>query len=107
MKKSWRPFDAGILYWSVWGNEHCAYQSYHEMDDMNNYLYSAYDAAATEKMNECSTTLITLTKETLIDIITGNKEVDAYDEFLNTWNSLGGADITKEADAWYQESQTE
>ena len=100
-------FDAGILYWSVWGNEHCAYQSYHEMDDMNNYLYSAYDAAATEKMNECSTTLITLTKETLIDIITGNKEVDAYDEFLNTWNSLGGADITKEADAWYQESQTE
>lgn len=39
------------------------------------------------KMNECSTTLITLTKETLIDIITGNKGWIYYDEFLNTWNS--------------------
>lgn len=100
-------FNAGVLYWSVWGNEHCAYQTLHEMDDMDNYQYSAYDTSATNKMNECTTSLITLTKETLIDIITGNKEVDSYDEFLETWNSLGGAEITKEADEWYQQSKTE
>lgn len=100
-------FDAGVLYWSVWGNEHCAYQTLHEMDDLDNYLYSAYDAAATDKMNEVTTSLITLTKETLIDIITGNKDVDSYDEFLKTWGSLGGTEITAEADEWYQASKAE
>lgn len=99
-------YEAGILYWSVWGNEHCAYQTLHEMEDMGHYLYSAYDTAATEKMNECTTSLITLTKETLVDIITGNKSVDDYDEFLKQWEALGGAEISKEADAWYQASKT-
>ena len=98
-------YEAGILYWSVWGNEHCAYQTLHEMDDMDNYLYSAYDTTATEKMNECTTSLITLAKETMVDIITGNKSVDYYDEFLEQWSALGGAEITEEADAWYQASK--
>ena len=96
-------FNAGILYWSVWGNEHCAYQTYHEMDALDNYLYSAYDTVATEKMNEYTTSLITLTRETLIDIIIGNKDLDAYDSFLESWNSLGGAEITKEANEWFQQ----
>ena len=98
-------FNAGLLYWLVWGNENCSYQTLHEMDDMDNYLYSAYDTAPTEKMNECSSTLITLTKETIIDIIVGNKSVDAYDDFLEQWNQLGGEEITAEADAWYQQSK--
>ncbi|WP_162613077.1 extracellular solute-binding protein [Lachnoclostridium sp. An169] len=100
-------FNAGVLYWSVYGADHCAYQTLHEMMEMDNYIYSAYDAAATEKMNECTTSLITLTKETLIDIITGNAEVDSYDTFLEQWNALGGAQITEEADEWYQESRAE
>ncbi|MDO4445021.1 MAG: extracellular solute-binding protein [Bacillota bacterium] len=98
-------YDAGILYWSVWGNENCAYQVLHEMEDKGNYMYSAYDAAATQKMNECTTSLVTLTKETLIDIITGNKDVDYYDEFLEQWNEMGGAEITEEANTWYQETK--
>lgn len=99
-------FNGGILYWSVYGNEHCAYQSLNEMVDMDHYLYSTYDNAATEKMNECTTSLITLTKETLVDIIAGNKSVDSYDDFLKQWNSLGGKEITEEADAWYQSAKT-
>lgn len=98
-------YEAGILYWSVWGNENCAYQILHEMEDRDNYLYSAYDTAATEKMNECTTSLVTLTKETLVDIIIGNKDVDYYDTFLEQWNKMGGAEITEEANAWYQETK--
>jgi len=73
------------------------------MDALDNYLYSAYDTVATEKMNEYTTSLITLTRETLIDIIIGNKDLDAYDSFLESWNSLGGAEITKEANEWFQQ----
>lgn len=98
-------FNAGLLYWSVWGNENCSYESLHKTDEMDHYLYSAYDTAPTNKMNECSATLITLTKETIMDIITGNESVDYYDEFLNQWNKLGGEEITKEADEWYQQSK--
>ena len=98
-------YEAGILYWSVWGNENCAYQALHEMADLDNYLYSVYDTAATEKMSGCSTSLVTLTKETIVDIIVGNKSVDDYDAFLSQWNEMGGEEITKEADDWYQSTK--
>ena len=98
-------FNGGLLYWVVYGNEHCAYQSLDEMAKMDNFQYSAFEASATEKMNEYTTTLTTLTKETIIDIIIGNRDVDAYDDFLESWNSLGGAEITAEADAWFQSSK--
>jgi putative aldouronate transport system substrate-binding protein len=98
-------FNAGLLYWCVFGNEHCTYQTLTETAELGNFLYSAYDTAPTVKMNEYTTTLNTLTKETIVNIITGNKSVSEYESFLENWYSLGGQEITEEADAWYQASK--
>jgi putative aldouronate transport system substrate-binding protein len=42
-----------------------------------------------------------LATETLTAIITGQKPLDAFDEFVSTWKSLGGDQITAEVNDWY------
>ncbi|CAM4329290.1 type 2 periplasmic-binding domain-containing protein [Paenibacillus tarimensis] len=39
--------------------------------------------------------------QTFNEIIYGKKPVDAFDKFVETWKSSGGADITKEVNDWY------
>ena len=40
-------------------------------------------------------------EQMVLDIITGNKPVDYFDEFVTNWNSLGGETITFEVNQWY------
>ncbi len=42
-----------------------------------------------------------LAVETYTAIITGQKSLDAFDEFVSTWKSLGGDQITQEVNDWY------
>lgn len=36
------------------------------------------------------------------EIISGNKSVDAFDEFVELWNQQGGEQLKQEADEWYK-----
>jgi len=98
-------FEGGLFYWSVWGAEQCSYQAISDMIDNGKLLHSAYGVAPTDSMVEYSTTLDTLAKETIIDIISGNKPISYYTDFLELWNSLGGEVITEEADKWFQSTK--
>jgi len=42
-----------------------------------------------------------LRSEAYISIITGEKELDYFDEFVEKWYSGGGEEMTKEANEWY------
>jgi len=95
-------YKQGIFYYSVWGAEQCSYAAIQEMIDLDNFQYSAYNTVATENMNKYASTLETLTKETIINIILGNQSVESYEDFLDTWYAIGGQIIEDEADAWYQ-----
>ncbi|PZD96127.1 ABC transporter substrate-binding protein [Paenibacillus sambharensis] len=44
--------------------------------------------------------LIKLRDEAYISIITGDKPVDYFDEFVKKWNAAGGEQATKEANEW-------
>jgi putative aldouronate transport system substrate-binding protein len=44
----------------------------------------------------------TLCVETFTSIITGQKPVEAFDEFVANWTKLGGDKITAEVNDWYQ-----
>lgn len=44
-------------------------------------------------------------EETYISIIVGDKPIDYFDEFVETWNSAGGEILTKEANEWYSSIQ--
>ena len=43
--------------------------------------------------------------EVYTKIIIGEASVDSFDEFVEDFNNLGGADITNEVNEWYQSVQ--
>ena len=55
----------------------------------------------TASMPQYWTSMDTLRQTTYIQIITGEKPVDAFDEFVQQWNAMGGEKITAEANEWY------
>lgn len=42
-----------------------------------------------------------LRDETYVAIITGEKPLSAFDDFVKRWNDMGGAQMVKEANDWY------
>ena len=52
--------------------------------------------------NEYRTELLQLEEDAYYSIITGEKPIDYFDEFVSKWYSLGGAVLEKEARDWYE-----
>ncbi len=57
--------------------------------------------APTETMTSKMSTLTDLQDEVFTKIILGEEDVDAFDKFVSDFNTLGGADITREVNEWY------
>ena len=70
--------------------------------DNADVIYNEFYGAPTATMQDSGATLDKLTEETFIKIIAGEKGIDAFDEYVKTWNSLGGEKITKEVNEWYK-----
>lgn len=63
-------------------------------DHMNRVFASTY--AQSPSMDKKWATLEKLEDETFLQIILGEKPIEAFDEFVVQWKSLGGDDITRE-----------
>ena len=50
----------------------------------------------TEGMTAYNATLNQMRNETIVNIITGAAELDTFDEFVEQWYEMGGAQITEE-----------
>lgn len=46
-------FNVGLFYYSVWGDEECAYAALQSMIDHGNVVRSAYEAPQTEYVGQC------------------------------------------------------
>lgn len=68
----------------------------HEGYPTENYVFSGYFGAPTETMQQQGAILGDLEAETIINIITGNLEVDEYDTFIQEYLDLGGEQILEE-----------
>ena len=63
-------------------------------DNTNHKMGATYSYSPT--MESKWATLQKLEAETFLQIITGEKPVDEFDNFVNQWKSLGGDTITEE-----------
>ena len=43
--------------------------------------------------------------EVFADIVMGNEPIEAFDDFVEEWNSRGGDQITQEVNEWYNSVQ--
>lgn len=74
------------------------------MLDEERYMLNPYQAVATQRMTEVAPSLGELVMETYYKIIMGDS-IDTFDEMVQTWNSIGGIEITRQANEWYRANQ--
>jgi putative aldouronate transport system substrate-binding protein len=70
------------------------------MLDNHLYVQNKFVGAPTKTMVQANSTLSKLQEETYIKMIMEDK-ADEFDKFVNSWNKLGGEQITKEVNEWY------
>ncbi len=97
--------QTGIGLYSVFGDPQGGYAAIDRIKTENKLNVSAYNTVPTDTMVAKYPTLNKLAMETIIKIITGDASVDSYDEFLENWRKLGGDEVTKEAQEWYDNNQ--
>ena len=78
----------GVMNWAV---------RYREEEAM---LKDAFVAAPTRTMMERKTTLEKYEREMFVKIIVGAEPIDAFEQFVEDWYQLGGAQITDEVNTW-------
>ena len=71
-----------------------------EAGSMNEVFDSSY--SQTETMDSKWATLEKLEDETFLKILNGEAGIEAFDEYVEQWNSLGGTDILAELEAMEQ-----
>lgn len=72
--------------------------------ESGNILYNEYCGINTPTMRKRGSSLSKLVNETYLKIITGKVSADTFDKFAEDWNAMGGAEVTKEVNEWYQEN---
>ncbi|MCL5997312.1 MAG: hypothetical protein M1546_14835 [Chloroflexi bacterium] len=71
-------------------------------NDKNDGIFNKFLSAPTTSMVSFQTTLDKMRDETFHAIITGQKELDAFDQFVTDWKKTGGDQITTEVNEWYK-----
>jgi hypothetical protein len=79
-----------------------------ENSDAYNLVYATLDTAianeftgaATPTMLQAGANLEKLEQETFLAIITGQKPLEAFDQFVQDWHAQGGDKIAEEVNAW-------
>ena len=64
-------------------------------------LKEKFVGAPTWTMSQKKSALDSMEKEVFIKIIMGKSSIDAFDKFVVDWNEIGGADMTREVNKWY------
>lgn len=69
--------------------------------DSGEYLYDEFYGSLTPTMVEKKATLEAMEEEVFTRIIMG-ESIDSFDKFVEDWKKLGGDQITKEVNEWYE-----
>lgn len=64
-------------------------------------MVETYVGAPTPSMVERLSTLEQMEREVFVKIIMGAESIDAFDKFVSDWMQLGGEDILREVNEWY------
>jgi putative aldouronate transport system substrate-binding protein len=65
------------------------------------FLNDRFSGAATDTMVSKWSSLQSMQDEAFIKIIVGDLPPSAFDDFVTDWMELGGSDITREVNVWY------
>lgn len=92
--------QAGVGLYTVFGDPKGGYAAVDEIITNQLITPSAYNAVPTTLMSDKASILNKLATETILKIVLG-EPVDQYDTFLENWMKLGGEEVLKEAQEWF------
>lgn len=93
--------STGAQLYTVFGDPEGGYAVIDQLVKNDGFVKPIYGGFVTDTMAEVQPTLIKLTEETIVKIMTGDP-VDSYDTFLQSWHALGGDDVIAEAQEWVE-----
>lgn len=70
-------------------------------EQQDTLIPSAFNGVPTATMAKNGEQLSTLENEIFTKIIYGEKDIDAYDQFVKDWHEKGGDKMTEEVNEWY------
>lgn len=97
--------DGDVNFWgtyNMYGPEG-SLQVINDYISKGNTLTDAYFGAPTDGMSEKNATLSKLQLESFTKIITGNADINEFDNYVQNWLDLGGEQITDEVNQWFKE----
>ncbi|MHA2856091.1 extracellular solute-binding protein [Paenibacillus lautus] len=104
IQKNMEAFNNGET--TLWGwpkiyGEDGVFQHSVKYLENDHFMLEAFAGPPTQTMAEKQSTLKALETEVFVKIIMGATSIDEFDKFVENWNTLGGADMTKEVNEWY------
>jgi putative aldouronate transport system substrate-binding protein len=96
-------YVTGWGFYKVFADPDCSYRTMDRLMKLDSFSRCLYTAPMTSLMGQKYPLLDKMAKETIIRILYG-EPVDTYDTFLQNWRKLGGDEVTREANAWYDEN---
>lgn len=91
----------GYTMWAVFGPEGTENAVDYALEN-DGYQVDNYTGPVTDSMAKYGANLKTMAEQMITYIITGQKPVDYFDEFVESWKTNGGDIITQEVNDWYQ-----
>ncbi|TFE24707.1 extracellular solute-binding protein [Cohnella luojiensis] len=73
-------------------------------EDKSKFVYNEYYGPPTPTQVEKGASLNKLTNETFTKIIMGSAQISEFDKYVEDWKKLGGDDITREVNEWYDKN---
>lgn len=98
-------FNSGAGLYSVFGSADSGYGALDTMIKNDKWNREAYNSLPTDAMISNSANLSSLTGETLISMIMGNKAIDSYSDFTANWKERGGKQIMDDITEWSTEKK--
>ncbi len=87
--------------WRSWYGDDSAFGIMNGYFANDNYLVSKLAGYQTDTMVRQWGNLQTLEEQYIVEIISGIRPVDDFDEFVETWMAMGGEQIIQEVNEWY------
>ncbi len=96
---------AHLTQWLLFYGKDSVFGIENALTESENYTRNRFYGADTPEMQRRMSILRSQEEAIILDIITGNKPVGAFDEFVANWRNLGGETITFEVNRWFADNK--
>ncbi len=102
MEADEKPTNTQWIRYNQWYGDRSVFGALNDYRFDERYMISPAEGVVTPEMSRLIGALQQVEDEYIIQIVTGNRPLDDFDDFVERWHELGGRQILEELNAWYE-----